>query len=177
VSDQQPPTPTDGPAIVDLVLADIHERDILGRQRYGVRLQAHNGRDGLRDAYEESLDKTFYLRLCIEERDRLVAELAEARAEVAQLRSAINTPRTDEFFEAVRLEAAHQVERWGTAHDAGKTPADWFWLIGYLAGKALHDVRGKAAHHVIAAAAALLNWHRSLVGESTAMRPGIEPPP
>jgi hypothetical protein len=26
-----------------------------------------------------------------------------------------------------------------TAHDAGKTDADWYWLIGYLAGKALHN--------------------------------------
>lgn len=74
MADQPQPKPNSSPAIVDLVLADIRERDILGRQRYGTRLQAHNGRDGLRDAYEESLDKTFYLRLCIEERDRLVTE-------------------------------------------------------------------------------------------------------
>src|SRR5690348_16622591 len=78
MTNQPPPKPNDSPAIVDLVLADIHERDILGRQRYGVRLQAHNGRDGLRDAYEESLDKTFYLRLCIEERDKLVTDLEQA---------------------------------------------------------------------------------------------------
>ncbi|WP_458865021.1 hypothetical protein, partial [Enterococcus faecium] len=26
----------------------------------------------------------------------------------------INTPHTDEWFDAVRLEAAHQIQRWGT---------------------------------------------------------------
>lgn len=96
--------------------------------------------------------------------------------EVTRLSALIESPQTEDFFQAVRLEAAHQVERWGTEHDAGKEPADWFWLIGYLAGKALHDVRGKRAHHIIATAAALLNWHRAVTGASTAMRPGIEPP-
>lgn len=33
-------------------------------------LQAFNGRDVLRDAYEEALDLATYLRQCIEERDR-----------------------------------------------------------------------------------------------------------
>ena len=32
--------------------------------------------------------------------------------------------------------------RWGNDGDAGKTDADWFWLIGYLAGKALHNPGG-----------------------------------
>lgn len=67
-----------------------------------------------------------------------------------------------------------------TSHDAGKAPQDWFWLLGYLGGKALHaailgDVE-KAKHHTISAGAALLNWHRALAGETRAMRPGILPP-
>ena len=103
------------------------------------------------------------------ERDRL-------RIDYACLSALVDSPQTEDFFQAVRLEAAHQVTRWGSEHDAGKEPADWFWLLGYLAGKALHDVRGKRAHHIIATAAALLNWHRAVTGESNAMRPGIEPP-
>lgn len=53
-----------------------------------------------------------------------------------ELEALLNTPKTDEFLEAVRIEAAHQVERWGIESDAGKTPWDWFWLVGYLAQKA-----------------------------------------
>lgn len=97
------------------------------------------------------------------------------REEVAWLINLINTPRTDDFLEAVRLEAAHQIERWGSEHDAGKTPADWFWLIGFLAGKAMHFPE-KRKHHIISSAAALMNWFRAVEGISNAMRPGIIPP-
>lgn len=51
----------------------------------------------------------------------------------------LNTPEVLDFVRAVQLEAAHQRKRWPSEHDAGKTDADWFWLIGYLAGKALHN--------------------------------------
>jgi hypothetical protein len=90
----------------------------------------------------------------------------------------INTPETADFMAGVPLEAAHQRERWGSAHDDGKRPEDWFWLIGYLAGKALHAAKAgnleKALHHTISTAAALANWHAHLSGNSNAMRPGIE---
>lgn len=99
---------------------------------------------------------------------------------IAELEALINTPHTADWLEAVRLEAAHQVELWGASHDGGKAPADWFWLIGYLAGKALHAACAgnseKAKHHTISTGAALLNWHRAIAGENTAMRPGIMPP-
>jgi metallophosphoesterase superfamily enzyme len=68
------PLPTvhhDGrPDIQTLVIADVHARREVGIQRYGTALQAHNGRDALRDAYEEALDLATYLRQLIEERDR-----------------------------------------------------------------------------------------------------------
>lgn len=54
--------------IWDLVIADMRERDAVGRERYGTPLQAHNGRDALVDAYQEALDLVVYLRQCIEER-------------------------------------------------------------------------------------------------------------
>jgi hypothetical protein len=88
----------------------------------------------------------------------------------------INTPEVDDFLSAVRNEALHQRERWAARGDAGKSDADWFWLVGYLAGKALHNVNDKKLHHVITAAAALLNWHAKLTGNYAAMRPGIEEP-
>jgi hypothetical protein len=90
----------------------------------------------------------------------------------------INTPETADFMAGVPLEAAHQRERWSVDHDAGKTPFDWFWLIGYLAQKAASaQIAGnteKAKHHTISTAAALANWHAQLDG-LTAMRPGIGP--
>jgi hypothetical protein len=98
--------------------------------------------------------------------------------EVSRLRAERDTPHTRSFLRAVELEALHQRERWGTEHDAGKTPADWFWLLGYLAGKALSAAVGgnteKALHHTVSSAAALMNWHAALSGVNTAMRPGTD---
>jgi hypothetical protein len=50
-------------------LADIAKRVELGVERYGTKLQTHNGRDALQDAYEEALDQCMYLRQAIEERN------------------------------------------------------------------------------------------------------------
>jgi hypothetical protein len=68
VNEQPAPIPNEWPAVWDLVIADMQARDSVGRQRYGTRLQPHNGRDALRDAYEEVLDLAVYLRQEIEER-------------------------------------------------------------------------------------------------------------
>jgi hypothetical protein len=69
IEDQPPPTPNATRAIWDLVIADMRERDAIGRARYGTPLQAGNGRDALVDAYQEALDLVAYLRQAIEERD------------------------------------------------------------------------------------------------------------
>lgn len=108
---------------------------------------------------------------------RLVLEYADQAARLSKL---INTPETANFIEGVRLEAAHQRERWPAQHDAGKSPLDWFWLIGFLSQKAataaIAGDAGKAMHHAISTAAALANWHLALAGVDRTMRPGIEPP-
>lgn len=57
------------PAVWDLVIRDMQERDRMGAERYGTRLQPHNGRDALIDAYQEALDLAVYLRQAIYERD------------------------------------------------------------------------------------------------------------
>ncbi|WP_208449796.1 hypothetical protein [Burkholderia gladioli] len=112
----------------------------------------------------------------------VTADAGEAvvlRAEVNRLNAIINTPQAGDFLRAVSIEAEHQRQRWSSKHDSGKMPADWFWLVGYLAGKALHahavcDEK-KAEHHIITTAAALANWHLAIFGKSD-MQPGIEPP-
>lgn len=100
--------------------------------------------------------------------------------EVKRLRAERDTPHTANFLQAVKLEALHQRERWGADHDAGKAPHDWFWLLGYLSGKALAAAlagdKVKALHHTISSAAMLLNWHAAISGTDTRMRPGIEEP-
>lgn len=67
--DQPLPLPSDGPNIHDLVIGDIYGRMKLGTERYGTPLRAYNGRDALRDLYEELLDACCYIRQVIEERD------------------------------------------------------------------------------------------------------------
>ena len=66
--EQPMPVPNGWPSIQGMVRADLEARETLGRERYGTALQAHNGRDALRDAYEEALDLACYLRQAIEER-------------------------------------------------------------------------------------------------------------
>jgi hypothetical protein len=66
---QPNPTPNALPAVWDLVQQDMRQRDQEGRARYGTPLQPHNGRDALRDAYEEALDQAVYLRQALYERD------------------------------------------------------------------------------------------------------------
>lgn len=103
--------------------------------------------------------------------------IGEAKEEISALKGLLNTPETQDFDKAVPLESAHQVKRWGAQHDAGKNPEDWFWLVGYLAGKALAATKDgnseKAKHHTISAAAALRNWHAHIRSGESAMRPGI----
>jgi hypothetical protein len=81
--EQSAPVASDGPEVWPLVIADVEAvwpgeagpllisdmraRDALGRERYGVPLQAGNGRDALRDLYEEVLDACAYARQAQEE--------------------------------------------------------------------------------------------------------------
>lgn len=122
-----------------------------------------------------------------------VTHLREQVRVMREKLDAINTPEIQDFILAVEREAKHQRLRWGVEHDGGKTDADWFWLIGYLAGKALHNPGPfvpdgvdlellpaykveKQLHRIVTIAAAALNWHSAKLGTYTAMRPGIEPP-
>lgn len=68
-TEQPMPTPRAVSSVQAMVRRDLHTREEVGRQRYGTPLQPHNGRDALRDAYEEALDLCCYLRQAIAERD------------------------------------------------------------------------------------------------------------
>lgn len=73
IVDQPPPKSNAGPAIWDLVIADMQERHQIGIERYGTPLQAFNGRDSLVDAYQEILDLAVYLRAKIHEEESLAS--------------------------------------------------------------------------------------------------------
>lgn len=94
--------------------------------------------------------------------------------EQAEKYQKINTPEINDFLVAVENEALHQRERWGAENDLGKQDSDWFWLIGYLAGKIIRPnvTKEKQLHHIIASGAALLNWHASKTNSYSNMRPG-----
>lgn len=65
-----PPQPTphgSGDPILGMVLADLTNRALVGKKKYGEPLKAHNGRNALQDAYEEALDMCMYLRQALEE--------------------------------------------------------------------------------------------------------------
>lgn len=113
--------------------------------------------------------------------DRLhqFAETALGNAqEIGRLTALINNPETADFLKGVSLEMPHQRERWGAAHDAGKDPLDWVWLLGHLVNKAaraaIEGDTDKALHHTISSAAALGNWHAAISGHDSSMRPGVD---
>ena len=54
--DQPGPVANERLAVWPMVIMDMAARDQVGRERYGVPLQPHNGRDALRDAYEVAPD-------------------------------------------------------------------------------------------------------------------------
>lgn len=66
---QQIPIPNDEPIVHSLVARDLQQRLFVGIKTYGQPLQPFNGRDALRDAYEEALDLACYLRQVLYERD------------------------------------------------------------------------------------------------------------
>jgi len=76
----------------------------------------------------------------------------------------IDNPEINDFIKGVKLEATHQIKRWGPDHDDLKTPEDWLWVIALLTTKATQAARygdkDKYLHHIITCAAACLNWHK-----------------
>jgi hypothetical protein len=110
------------------------------------------------------------LSMMIEDNRRL-------QAEVEQLRGLIGRPYIGAWTDEIIVEASHQRDRWGADHDHGKQPEDWFWLIGYLAGKCLaaHKTGDskKAHHHTVSTGAVLAHWAAAIDGNEGIFRPGL----
>lgn len=73
----------------------------------------------------------------------------------------INTPHTENFMEAVKIEMLHQVDRWGDEKD--KYPHHFQQVISYLNGKLMQAIWNKDVekykHHLITIAAVAGNAH------------------
>jgi hypothetical protein len=104
--------------------------------------------------------------------------LLAAKRERDELHALVNNPQTENFLQAVRAEAAHQILRWGRSHDRRKSAEAWYWLVGFLAGKCLRawidgDVH-KAMHHTISAGAALLHMHAAIQSDASGRGVGAD---
>jgi len=66
---EPPPIPNNQPMIWPLVVEDMEDRNLAGVEKYGVGLQAFNGRKPLKDAYQEILDLAVYIRQRIYEEE------------------------------------------------------------------------------------------------------------
>lgn len=69
------PVVNDSPSVQSQVIADIEKRIELGIVRYGTALQPFNGRNMLKDAYEEALDLAVYLRGALIEQEAKEARM------------------------------------------------------------------------------------------------------
>jgi hypothetical protein len=99
----------------------------------------------------------------------------DAEMEVARLHSIIHSPESDDFLKGVSIEAEYQRQLHGVDDtDARYDWHQWFWVVGYLAGKALAACKSgegdgaKARHHLVTTAALLHNWHNTLTGKPAA---------
>jgi hypothetical protein len=66
---EQPKPQGKGAAIFPLVISDLQAREKKGIETYGESLRANNGRDALRDLYEELLDAALYVKQMMVERE------------------------------------------------------------------------------------------------------------
>ncbi len=106
-----------------------------------------------------------------------ITEINHWRARALHAEKLLNSPELHDFARGVVQEAAHQRQRWGTAKDADKSPADWVFLVGHLATRSMMYLQAgnvdKALHHTITTAAALANWHSNISGADTSMWPSL----
>lgn len=121
------PLPVAGQVCVqDQVIMDMLDRKRLGEQRYGSSLQTFNGRFAVRDAYEEAVDLTVYLKQVLLEaqsgRRAACVEIAAHLRRHAPAASALGLHGVDE--EGVQI-LARLVETFGELEGAAE-PDDFF---------------------------------------------------
>lgn len=103
-----------------------------------------------------------------EENSRQRHEIVELNRIIKEQNVRLNKPYNEDWLQGVCIEIMYQETKW-EKQDANKRPEDWFWTLGYLAGKCLyaymHKNKTKAKHHTISAAALLYHWHKKISQE------------
>lgn len=84
---QPDPIKNNNPVIHELLIKLIRQRLDFGIKKYGVALQAFNGRRSLQDALDEILDLAVYTLQEIEERKILDERLVELLVQVDELKA------------------------------------------------------------------------------------------
>lgn len=128
------PLKNDRTPIAELVIKDIQDRMEFGKAKYGMLLQANNGRNAGIDAYQEQLDHLIYFRQMIEERFLLlVAIAAELHGAGFTLSEATTTRDPKVLFRNI-LRAIEEARRVKAAHGALIRERDgevWVWSTGF----------------------------------------------
>lgn len=101
------PIPNQLPPVWALVIQDMVERDVLGREKYGTPLQPLNGREAIKDLYQEILDAAVYLRQEIWEREKSQSTSKQVMA--AALADHLWN-RADRWIEKARIEGTRRGE-------------------------------------------------------------------
>jgi len=87
------------------------------------------------------------------------------------LENLINNPEIEDFLKGVKLESAHQIERWGIEKEQSKYPHDYALVISKLVGKLAVDIfdknTDKYKHHLVTIAAVAFNIHRQIEKEGS----------
>jgi hypothetical protein len=85
--------------ISPLLIRDMEEKAARGAKKYGLPLESFNGRDAVKDAYQEVLDLAMYLRQTVEEdlHGRTVAAIRTIRGAIVEMAS--DSKVTNETFD------------------------------------------------------------------------------
>lgn len=146
-------------------------RDTLSREVTELQQELAESKSNNGKAVDHILRANTNRNLMTKERDSAIARYEE-------LSAIVNTPETSNFLVGMQREIPHQIIKWRSESDLGKTAFDWVFLIGSLATRAAMYLKqgnmDKARHHCITTAAACANWHAALIGQDTGMRPGHE---
>lgn len=89
------------------------------------------------------------------------------------LENLISNPEIEDFLKGVKIEAAHQTEKWGLEIEETKYPHDYSLVLDKLKGKQAQAIWDKDIekykHHLVTMAAVCHNIHRQLKKEGTAL--------